>query len=353
MSIHYIKLRNNVSGSESPMLGAPTKRLDNGNHVIPQHYLSFNQDLDALRNILLHIECHPAILLFAGQQGDALYLQAGIIGQENYGNSVEQPPKKIVYGRKWLIAADTPTSEVIQTAFLAIKKIREHEVRELLTIKDVNTGVNSAAFSSHQDLPLMAGNRELISSPAANQTTIDQALALIRFEKRQFCVVNVLQRANNVIVDVVLEQARTRENSHETLEEFDEFEVTLVLKNTDGTLFIYALMEALIEHSNRFVSENFSYKGFARFSVDNSPFQIAALSVATRQYTKDLRDAQFAQVFSTNNYDVDASRKPSLGEGALADKNRAILNRFEQLDGHMPTGYLHDEQITMKVNSAS
>ncbi|HEX5360673.1 MAG TPA: hypothetical protein VFW49_06230, partial [Fluviicoccus sp.] len=119
---------------ETPMPQAPAVTLPNGAVAIPQHYLQYRQTADTVRALLADIDFDPHTLLFAAQDANGLYLQAGLVGRENYERGNTLRPRKLVYGRKWRIDADTPTSEVIQTAFLAISKAREHEVRELLTL---------------------------------------------------------------------------------------------------------------------------------------------------------------------------------------------------------------------------
>lgn len=353
MSIHRIRPQKTF-GSETEMVGAPSVTLRNGNRVTPQHYFRFDQTLESLRAILVHVECHPSILLFADKEAGNLYIQASIVGQENYPQSVGTQAKKLVYGRKWLIRGDTPTSEIIQTAFLAIKKIREHEVRELLTLKDTKTGRHSAIFSSHQDLPLMADNRQLLANQQTNGvaplSSIVEVLELIRFDKRRIRVIDILQRSNNVIVDIALEAQKTPHKPQAPLTEFNELELSLVLKNSHGQLFLYELMEALIAHSDRFVAETFSYKGFTRFSWDNSPSQIANLSITTRPYTRDMKNARFAAVFKHANFQTDAARTPPLGQGPLAEKNRQILTQFKALEGHMPDGFLASHHSQQCIN---
>lgn len=73
-----------------------------------------------------------------------MYVQIGLIGRENYERGPAVRRRKLVYGRKWRLDADTPSSEILQTMYLAIQKAREHEVRELLTVYDAHSGATSA-----------------------------------------------------------------------------------------------------------------------------------------------------------------------------------------------------------------
>ena len=101
---------------------APSVLLPNGNKVVPQHYLQFKQTLLSLREIINHIDEVPSTPIFADEDEQGMYIQVGLIGRENYDRGQYSRPHKLVYGRKWRIDSDTPTSEIIQTAFLAIKK---------------------------------------------------------------------------------------------------------------------------------------------------------------------------------------------------------------------------------------
>lgn len=49
----------------------------------------------------------------------------------NTNTSTEQA-KKIVYGCRWMLEPTMPISEVVQTVLLAVKKAREHELREIV-----------------------------------------------------------------------------------------------------------------------------------------------------------------------------------------------------------------------------
>ena len=136
-----------------------------------------------------------------------MYVQIGMIGRENYDRGPTVRPRKLVYGRKWRIDADTPSSEIVQTIYLAIKKAREHEVRELLTIRDARSGATSAALSNHQDLPLLAQNREWLTHAQAegvtDQRRVQQVLSGLRFAERTLQVTSLHFFGGQAWVEVV------------------------------------------------------------------------------------------------------------------------------------------------------
>ena len=58
----------------------------------------------------------------------------GVVGHDNYQKQPATGGLKLFFGRKWRVEPELPTSEVIQSVFLAIKKSREHEIRELFKL---------------------------------------------------------------------------------------------------------------------------------------------------------------------------------------------------------------------------
>jgi hypothetical protein len=246
-----------------------------------------------------------------------------------------------VYGRRWRIDTYIPTSEVIQTAFLAIKKACEHEVRELLTIRDRDSGRTGTPFSTHVDLPLMARFPELVmreASPAA-QPAPETWLQGVRFDGREMKVDDVTLRPNgNLIVDVVFAKA----SSPRVRSGFEQLQMTIVLRELSEASLVHEIMNALIHRSDRLVDEQFRYRGFARFSQGVDPARVSQLSVVTR--TGGLPDEQFKLVRATLNYDTDTRRVPSLGAGMLAHRNRQALRQEGELGGHMPIGLMAEPE---------
>lgn len=329
---------------------APSVLLSNFNRVVPQHYLQFEQTLLSLREIINDIEALPLTPIFADQDEQGMYIQVGLIGRENYDRGQESRPRKLVYGRKWRIDSNTPTSEIIQTAFLAVKKAREHEMRELLTLKDKRTGKISAPFSTHQDLPLMANNRDLLEGSNIETETdlsaIENILTSIRFGEREIYVVDSLIRKQKILLDFRLGSAPFARQHEGDLQEFDDWTFSLLIESFNPSHFLYALMDKFIAQSDAMVAEAFSYKGFKRFSRDNDPARIASLSIALRPYGRDMGNNEFTSGFRELNYQTDASRVPHLGEGALAEKNRHIIMSVTGLLGHMPVDlYVEDDAV--------
>ncbi|MGS0535375.1 hypothetical protein [Pseudoalteromonas sp. SaAl2] len=95
------------------------------------------------------------------KKDNQLYLQVAVLSPDNYQTNTQTPDaKKLLFGRRWYVEENLPTSELIQTAFLALKIAREHEVRELFQFKHHHG--TSTPFNNHHDLPLMADNAALV-----------------------------------------------------------------------------------------------------------------------------------------------------------------------------------------------
>ena len=157
--------------AETPMLGAPVIEVDNNLLCIPQHFLEYDHTLESVENVVFDIIFSKKYPIFVCEDIQGIYIQIGIIGHDNYNKNTEDTPFKIVYGRKWRIEKNLPSSEIIQTTFLALKKAREHEIRELLRLHSQNSRKTSTPFSCHQDMPLLV--RKLNNRQANQERSMD------------------------------------------------------------------------------------------------------------------------------------------------------------------------------------
>ena len=327
---------------ETPMPLAPCIALDNGERCIPQHHLLYSQSVETVSAILSEIEALDDMLLFCGSDASGLYLQVGVIGHDTYDRAPERP-LRIVYGRKWRIESYTPSSEVIQTALLAIKKACEHEVRELLTFHGAD-GKRATPFSTHGDLPLMAHYPELVADVGPRRPELPelhQWLAALRFDGRAIRLEDMqLRRNGSVVLDLALAEGGAGQAQRYG---FERTALTLVLPALERSALLHELMSALIQHSDRLVDEQFRYRGLARFSRALDPWRIAQLSIVTR--TRGPAHEAFEPLRQQANYEVDRQRVPSLGAGRLAEQNRQRLLRAGPLGGYMPLEWLIEEAL--------
>jgi len=325
-------------GSLMPM--AKSINVEAVGDFYPQHYYTYNQTLESLSSILLQISSLNNILLFAGEDNGNLYLQVGNIGYENYPHDDQLHPPKLVYGRKWRIDRDTPAPEIVQTALLAIQKVREHEVRELLVWRDPATSAASTPFSCHQDVQLITG---YLRQRSSNQTTefdltnVEALIPQLTFGSRQLSVVTRIPLSDNrYLLEVHLSKPTAK---HCGFIEFDDVRVSLVLEGWSVALFLHELMDALIRISDIHTENTFMFGGVQRFNRHIDPRIIGKLSVLSRPYKKHMADQEFLKSFNRMNYQVDKKRAPQLGSGQLSELNKAKLYQHNALDGHMPVGY--------------
>jgi len=314
---------------EKVMPKAPVVQLSNGDYCVPQHYLTYHHTLQSVETLICDIEYDPRYVVFASQDDASLYIQVGVVGHDNYHKTPQSSELKLLFGRKWRVEPELSTSEIIQTVFLAIKKSREHEIRELFKLR-FNNNVTTP-FNTHIDLPLMA---EFYDKPAQGkseesavtaQQRVKRIFNCINYDNSQLTLKELVQRNNGLwLVDIELQATPSSSLSA------DEQQM-LYLQVADLSLntLTRALMQALIEVSDVHVDQHFSYRGFHRFDPEIDITVIADLSQQTRKHELA---AHFSSEFSQRNYEVDQMRIPTLKPGVLAQKYKEIIEKF-----HLPS----------------
>lgn len=320
---------------ESAIENAPRLTLRNGRSCIPQHYLQYTHTRESVEALISDIEFCERYPIFISEDAGGIILQVGIIGYDNYKSASRQAGPKIVFGRKWRVEPNLPSSEIIQTAFLAIKKAREHEIRELLTLKI--KGKNTTPFNNHHDLPLMARNSDILETPALQMSSLGVALQAMKFDQGHFKILDQ-EVLRNGLTALTLSFVPQSLGSHE---EFTAEPIVLLLKSQTSNAFYHALIAEMIAISDRFVDETFYYRGFARFSRNNEATAIAQLSADLRQSPERLlqgsgQACNFVKSFATERYDTDLTRIPQLTQSSysqnLHDRLSAMeLSNFEML----------------------
>ncbi|MBL4672685.1 MAG: hypothetical protein JKX81_10545 [Arenicella sp.] len=316
---------------ETPLAFSPTIRLADGGEAIPQQYLDVDRKLDNLSNVVEHISVPAGYQLFTGQEGSCLYLVVGVFGKENYPASAEIAIKdKVVYSRRWLIEPTTPTSEIVQTALLAVKKAREHEARELFTVRidrslDQNSRV-ATPFNCHLDLPLMAGSESTLTSTSA--LDVDKQLKGLKFAGYTFEVQQRIELGRKRLFELNV----VGKSSH--FLELAGSLISVICQHQDQRDFVHQLINALIARSDRFVDELVSFKGFTRFSHTLDPIALAKFSYKTRNIKAE--DTRFDENFENMSYKVDASKAPFYNDGELGRQQRQLISSFSSLGGYLP-----------------
>jgi len=343
-----IQLFNGEFSSEN----APKAKLDNGNFCIPQHYLKYRHTLASVEELILKISYCDRYPIFVSEDNQGIYLQVGIIGADNYqGNNYESHATghnnkksndgvsgikdrnlKIMYGRKWRVEPKLPSAEIIQTAFLAIKKVREHEVRELFRLKAFNK--TTTPLNCHHDVTMLINSQEIKSKKTEiSWLALQQELDNLRYEQATFKVVNVEKRKEKywilelkVSIDSV---SHLDELAHEQL-------IVLLLNKLTFNEVCYQLMAELIRLSDRHVDENFMFSQVARFSQENDIKAIAKISANTRELHKSVEKKDFEKAWRKENYQVDLTRVPQLNTSVFSERIRNILNSFNDIEGILP-----------------
>lgn len=312
---------------ETPIKNAPVIDLSNGEQCIPQHYLKYTHSRKTVESIICDVEYSHQYPIFVCEDASGIYLQIGIIGQDNYGSESHRAQSKIVYGRKWRIEPQLPTSEIIQTAFLALKCAREHEVRELLRFH--HDGGITTPFNTHHDLPLICQNVDLVNHDSHADDEFD--LSYIRYDHAMLQLADIKQiHADKWLIEIDL-----LPHNDSQLPEIYPRKLHLLIDRLDMNEVYYALMAELLNLSHRHIDENFKYNGAARFSHNNSILAMANLSSTTRKRPQGLAD-DFDEDFSELNYETDVSRVPTLYKGKLGKKIATSLAQFDFLTGILP-----------------
>jgi len=319
---------------EESINNAPVIKLSNGEQCIPQHYFRYKHTLNSVQEIVCDINYCSRYPVFVCQQGNNIYIQIGIVGRDNYANKTSPLQHKIVYGRKWRVELELPTSEIIQTIFLAIKKAREHEIRELFRLSTDEKF--STPFNNHHDLPLMAKHSTLLKIESSKgvltnpQLFLGSLLNLVRYDNAALVFKNIEQRHNGQwLIDIKIEI-----NQRTTLPELANAEITLLISVLSVNEIYLKLMDEFIGLSDQHVNENFSYKGFKRFSKTVSIIGLAKLLSQTRGYSEDI--IAFESYFQMHNEEIDKTRVPRLDESTLSQKIKSSLTKFGDLAGIVP-----------------
>ncbi|WDD99147.1 hypothetical protein [Thalassomonas actiniarum] len=323
----------NLQPGETAIEYAPKVELSNGALCIPQHYLLYQHSLASVEQLILDIEYSSRYPVFVSQDDGGIYLQVGVVGYDNYKQTANRE-MKIVYGRKWRVEPQLPTSEIIQTAFLAIKKAREHEVRELFRL--THQGAVTTPFNNHHDLPLMAQQSALFSEQKAGKTSTDSA-----FEQLIKCLQSIsydgaafeLRHLEQHRTGLYLADIRLIPGAETQLPEIAGQSLLLQLDSLSVNECLFRLFEKLLALSDRHVDHYFSYRKFNRFSHELDVFAIAGFSSRLRNNSAIKENASLAANFEQANYHTDQTRIPKLTGGKLGDKIKSALESLGPIQG--------------------
>lgn len=326
------------------LISAPVIDLPNGKSCVPQHFYGYHHNLESVEHLLGKISFDQAFPIFCGEDEQGLFIQVGIIGRENYQKNRPDRAKKIVYGRKWRVEPNLPTSEIIQTVFLALKKTREHEIRELFTLKTEGDNSISTPFNSHHDLPLMAQYAELFDlSMSANtrfdMDTINQTFKRLCFDQTHIeCLDMSVRKNGKLLIDIIFHIGNREQDPQIEFAELHGIECTLVLNKPCINELLYDVMQCLVNLSDRYVEEHFRFNGFTRFSRGNNIQAIGEFSINTRQIHDDKLNDEGRRLISEHNFQVDESRAPTIKLAQQKERLAPSFKETELMEGILPQG---------------
>ena len=318
---------------EKALGNAPQAVLAGGRRCIPQHYLLYNHSLQSVEELVLDIEYDQRYPIFVSQDKGGIYIQIGVIGTDNYKKS----PTKIVYGRKWRVEPQLPSSEIIQTVFLALKKSREHEVRELFRL--VCSDKTTTPFNNHHDLPLLTNSRKRLQTSENTSTLshfnqqLERILSAVSYDGIRFELIDGTQRPSG---HYLIELAILHSKEIGLIEMKQNKHLAFMLTKLDINHCLHQLMQQLIQLSDRHIDENFRYRSFNRFSWNNDIQAIAKISSEVRQLHKSESLKNFHQDWQQNNYETDRSRIPKASTSVLWERLNKQLKGFSPLENTLP-----------------
>lgn len=343
LSLNLEDLKAHTALGEYCLISAPTVHLPNGQTCVPQHFYGYEHTLESVESILSKIRFSKNYPIFCAEDEQGLFIQIGIIGRENYQRNNPDRSQKIVYGRKWRVEPNLPSSEIIQTAFLAIKKAREHEIRELLTLQSAATGKTCTPFNSHHDLPLMAQCRDLFKhQQVEEELSIDSVQTLLeslRFDQTKIECLDVVYRKNGkILIDVMFNIGDKHQDKHIEFAELHGIECTLLLNSASTNELLYCLMDTLIQLSDRFVEDNFTFNGFNRFSREHDLKAVGDFSISTRDINDDKLNEKGKKLISEHNCSVDETRVPKIQLSQQKVRLAESFDNIESIEGFLPKG---------------
>lgn len=286
---------------EQPISYAPLVQLANNNWIVPQHFLRYKHTLKSVNQVLEDITFSTHFRVLAAEKNNDIYLQVAVLSPDNYRS--DNKAKKLLFGRRWPVEENLPTSELIQTAFLALKVAREHEVRELFQLK--HESAVSTPFNNHHDLPVMAQNPELVKSISACDTSLNEVLQRLVFAENKIELIG----CQPIITGQQVYTVKLHCNSCQ-LNEFNNKALSFLAADTTVNNFLHSLIAALVATSNEYVNEHFKYQGFARFSKHVEVEQVGELSVAMRSPSSVSLCSMGKQHANQLNFEIDSGRAP-------------------------------------------
>lgn len=324
--------------AEVPIHGAPSIPVNGAQQCIPQHYLTYEHSYKSVCDIINDIEFDERFPIFVSQEDNALLIQVGIIGHDNYKTDQQSNPLHIVYGRKWRVEKNLPSAEIIQTVLLALQKAKEHEMRELFGLFDRVSGKYSTPFNGHHDTPLLVNTLEAIAQnepsglTVVTQDELPLLLSLCRFDSQVLRIkqcVGIDQ--HRYVADIQLHHQIEMDTDNVLCPELAGRCFSVLIESSDPNVILNQIMAQLIQLGHQHVAEHFTYRGYRRFSQHTDVFAIGTISIATRNKAWS-QNPDFSVAIRAINQAVDATRVPVLAQTVSS----SLMEQLHDIAGHKP-----------------
>ncbi|MEO0368603.1 MAG: hypothetical protein AAF197_07435 [Pseudomonadota bacterium] len=249
--------------------------------------------------------------------------------------------KHIVYGRKWRVEPNLPSSEIIQTCLLALKKAREHEIRELFALKSSFYNATSTPFSGHSDIPLIVrtlnheNDQPRHADIAGFRKKVERLVKRLTFDRCGLRIANWEPISNQRVI-LEIEFTIPSEIYTADFPELVNAKCTVLISELSINEVLHKILAQLIALSDNFVDKHFKYQGFARFRNSQCLEKIGDISILTRSLS-DVENYSFEETLKHQNYTVDSTRAPKLEDNQWSRRVMASLNWLKGISGHHPT----------------
>ncbi|MGJ8681644.1 hypothetical protein [Paraglaciecola sp.] len=316
---------------EYSLPNSPKLTISESEQIVPQHYLRYRHTIESIESLVIECDYDDKYVIFTSEIDSAPHITIGIVGFDNYKT---KSTKKIVYGRNWRVEPNMPTSEIIQTIFLAIQKAKEHENRELLRVS--SKGRVTTPFNNHQDVLLLSKVSQKLTKANSTPVTaglISKYLPRISYGNLTFKLTSFNQlSASEFLVVLGVQQSELSE-----VPELKECQtITFIIDGNSTNAFLHSLMDCLIQKGNKHVENNFTFKGFSRFSRVNNLEIISEMSLKTRNLHTLPGHDSFIEQWEVEKHTVDKTRVPSIFTHRLKNKVKDQLAKHAPLDGFVP-----------------
>lgn len=325
-----------VPAGVSKLHGAPELELRDGSQVVPGQFRQYRLTQDDVQNIVARTQLPPELIAWVGQDpGDRTpYIQMGIVGPDNYKGR-DTNPEKLVYGRRWRVEPELPEYEVMQTVFAAARDALSHEVRELFTID------GRTPFSGHVDATLLGeikrtGSVAVPDNPVVSTLEDVQAvLSKAKFGGRKITLLEVERHPRSGRMSIVFETPPRPAGRPIPFVDGQVLEASATAapgsSEIRGSDVLYALNEEFVRQGLRYLEESFRFDGEARFSHENDPRYLGAVSAFTRHLSGEADG-----IGKATNSASEQQRAPVIAPGAATTAAVEKIGEHNPLLGFAP-----------------